>query len=115
MHKHASKPFGSKLYGSLEIAPFFQLILPPGNSFPVVGRPRDDVDRGELLTYLHTSRMENSSDASSQSSLDTSYGTSHTSLEVSMEYELSHFADDSRFDQVSHETDHEAEYTAIYV
>ena len=55
---------------------------------------------------LHTSRMENSSDASSQSSLDTSYGTSHTSPEVSMEYELSHFADDSRFDQVS---DHEAE------
>ena len=58
-----------------------------------------------IIDLLHTSRMENSSDASSQSSLDT-YGTSHTSPEVSMEY---HFADDSRFDQVSHETDHEAE------
>ena len=52
---------------------------------------------------MHTSRMENSSDASSQSSLATSYGTSHTSPEVSMEYELSNFADDSRFDQVSHQ------------
>ena len=53
MHKHASKPFGSKVYGSLEIAPFFQPILLPGNSFP-----RVDVDRGNLLTYLHTSRMD---------------------------------------------------------
>ena len=70
-----SKPFDSKLNGTLVMAPFFSANCFIAIHFLLWAGPRDDADRGQLfhgLDCIVVVYYGNSSEASSHSSSDTS-------------------------------------------